>query len=359
MQSDTNYKEQIEDLITRALTDGASDIHLASGHYPTFRVSGNLVPLMNLSILTPRDTMGMLAEIIKPSFLERFLANKEIDFSYEFQDKGRFRGTAFYQQEAVGVALRAIPTQVKTIKELNLPPILEMFTRKKQGFFLVVGPVGQGKSTTLASMVELINRERAEHIVTIEDPIEYLFNSEKSIIDQREVGIDTNDFKSGLQSVFRQDVDVIMIGEMRDPETISTAVTAAETGHLVFSTLHTNNAAQTIDRIIDSFPGDQQAQIRIQLAGSLVGIFSQRLIPRISGGLIPAYELLINNTAVSSLIREGRTHEVDVVIETGMKDGMIDMNRSLTDLVLRGEVTPENALLYSFNPKSLERMLQS
>lgn len=359
MPPESTYKEKIESLITRALTDGASDIHLAAGHFPTFRVSGNLVPLMNLPVLTPEDTMGMLAEIITPSFMERFIANKEIDFSYEFHDKGRFRGSAFYQKEAVGVALRAIPTQVKTIKELNLPPILEMFTRKKQGFFLVVGPVGQGKSTTLASMVELINRERAEHIVTIEDPIEYLFNSEKSIVDQREVGIDTRDFKSGLQAVFRQDVDVIMIGEMRDPETISTAVTAAETGHLVFSTLHTNNASQTIDRIIDSFPGDQQAQIRIQLAGSLVGIFSQRLIPRISGGLIPAYELLINNTAVSSLIREGRTHEVDVVIETGMKDGMIDMNRSLTELVLNGEITPENALLYSFNPKSLERMLQS
>lgn len=353
-----DYKEEIEALIIRALSDGASDVHLTVGHYPTFRVSGNLVPLMNLKVLTPEDTIGMLSEIISAEFKERFLVNKEIDFSYEFYSKGRFRGSAFYQKGSVGIALRAIPTQVKTISELNLPSILEMFTRKKQGFFLVVGPVGQGKSTTLASMVELINRERAEHIVTIEDPIEYLFRSDKSIIDQREVGIDTKNFKTGLESVFRQDVDVIMIGEMRDTETISTAVTAAETGHLVLSTLHTNNASQTIDRIIDSFPGDQQAQIRIQLAGSLVGIFSQRLVPRISGGLIPAYELLINNNAVSSLIREGRTHEVDIVIETGMKDGMIDMNRSLSELVRKGEVTPENALLYSFNPKGLERVLQ-
>jgi twitching motility protein PilT len=353
-----NYKEDIEVLIMRAISDGASDIHLAAGHYPTFRTSGGLVPLMNLSVLTPEDTMGMLAEIISPAFMERFLLNKEIDFSYEFYNKGRFRGNAFYQKGAVGIALRAIAAQVKTISELNLPPILEMFTRKKQGFFLVVGPVGQGKSTTLASMIELINRERAEHIVTIEDPIEYLFNSQKSIIDQREVGLDTNDFKTGLQAVFRQDVDVIMIGEMRDPETVSTAVTAAETGHLVLSTLHTNNASQTIDRIIDSFPAEQQSQIRVQLAGSLVGIFSQRLIPRISGGLIPAYELLINNNAISSLIREGRTHEVDIVIETGMKDGMIDMNRSLSELVVKGEITAENALLYSFNPKGLERMMQ-
>lgn len=354
-----NYKEEIEGLILRALSEGASDIHLAAGHYPTFRVSGDLIPLMNLARLTSEDTLGLLSELITPDFRERFLVNKELDFSYDFHGKGRFRGNAFYQKGAVGVALRAIPTQVRTINDLNLPPILEMFTRKKQGFFLVVGPVGQGKSTTLASMIELVNRERSEHIVTIEDPVEYLFRSDKSIIDQRETGIDTLNFRTGLQAAFRQDVDVIMIGEMRDPETISTAVTAAETGHLVLSTLHTNNASQTIDRIIDSFPGDQQSQIRVQLAGSLLGIFSQRLVPRISGGLIPAYELLINNNAVSSLIREGRTHEVDIVIETGMKDGMIDMNRCLAELVRKGEVTPENALLYSFNPKGLERMLQS
>lgn len=354
-----NYKEEIDVLIMRALSEGASDIHLTAGHYPVFRIVGDLIPLMNLSVLTPDDTMGMLTELISPEFKQRFIEKKEIDFSYDFYGKGRFRGSAFYQKGTVGVALRSIPTQIKTISELNLPPILEMFTRKKQGFFLVVGPVGQGKSTTLASMIELINRERAEHIITIEDPIEYVFRSEKSIVDQREVGIDTENFKAGLDSVFRQDVDVIMIGEMRDIETISTAVTAAETGHLVLSTLHTNNASQTIGRITDSFPAEQQPQIRVQLAGSLAGIFSQRLVPRISGGLIPAYELLINNSAVSSLIRDGRTHEIDVVIETGMKDGMIDMNRSLAELVRKGEVTQENALLYSFNPKGLARVLQS
>lgn len=353
-----NYKEEIEDIIVRALADGASDIHLATGSYPAVRVSGNLVPLMNLRVLNGDDTLGFLGEIISPEFMTRFLKDKEIDFSYDFYGKARFRGNAFYQKGAVGIALRAIPGNVKTISELNLPPILEIFSRKKQGFFLVVGPVGQGKSTTLAAMVELVNRERAEHIVTIEDPIEYLFRGDKSIIDQREAGIDTLSFKSGLQSAFRQDVDILMIGEMRDPDTISTAVTAAETGHLVLSTLHTNNASQTIDRIIDSFPAEQQSQIRVQLAGSLLGIFSQRLVPRISGGLVPAYELLINNTAIASLIRDGRTHEVDIVIETGMKDGMIDMNRCLAELVRKGEITPENALLYSFNPKGLERSLQ-
>ena len=355
--NNTNYKEEVESLIIRALADGVSDIHLAPGRYPTFRISGNLVPLMNLAVLTAEDTLGILTEIVSPEFKERFIQEKEIDFSYDFHGKSRFRGSAFYQKGDVSVTLRAIPVQVKSFEDLNLPPILEMFTRKKQGFFLVVGPVGQGKSTTLASMIELINSVRAEHIVTIEDPIEYLFRSEKSIIDQREVGLDTKSFKTGLDAVFRQDVDVIMIGEMRDAETIATAVTAAETGHLVFSTLHTNNAAQTIDRIIDSFPSGQQAQIRVQLAGSLVGIFSQRLIPRISGGLIPAYEVLINNTAIASLIRESRTHEIDIVIETGMKDGMIDLNRSLSDLVRKGEITAENALLYSSNPKGLERYL--
>ncbi len=352
-----NYKEEIEDLIMRSLSDGASDLHLSVGHYPTFRIAGNLVPLINLRVLSATDTMGFLGELINSEFMERFLANKEVDFSYDFYGKGRFRGSAFFQKSTVGIALRAIPTQVKTLNELNLPPILEMFTRKKQGFFLVVGPVGQGKSTTLASMIEFINRDRAEHIITIEDPIEYLFLSDKSIINQREAGIDTTNFKTGLQSAFRQDVDIVMIGEMRDNETVSTAVTAAETGHLVLSTLHTNTASQTIDRIIDSFPGDQQAQIRTQLAASLIGIFSQRLVPRISGGLIPAYELLINNNAVASLIREGRTHEIDVVLETGMKDGMIDMNRCLADLVRRGEVTQENAFIYSSDPRGLERVL--
>lgn len=353
-----NHKEELDELILRVMNEGASDLHIAVDHYPTIRVAGNLMPLMNTRVMSPEDTMGFASELLTPEFKKRFLENKEIDFSYNFHGKGRFRGNAFFQKGAVGISLRAVPTQVKTLVELNLPPILELFTRKKQGFFLVVGPVGQGKSTTLASMIELVNQERPEHIVTIEDPIEYLFVSQKSVIDQREAGIDTKSFKTGLQATFRQDVDIIMIGEMRDPETISTAVTAAETGHLVLSTLHTNNASQTINRIIDSFPGDQQSQIRVQLAGSLLGIFSQRLIPRISGGLLPGYELLINNDAVSSLIREGRTHEIDIVIETGMKDGMIDMNRSLADLVRKGEITPENALLYSFNPKGLERTLQ-
>ncbi len=354
----SKYKEQLEVLIIRALSDGASDIHITVGRHPTFRISGNLIPLMNIAVFTEEDTLGMLTEIITPDLKKSFFSEKQIDFSYDFYGKGRFRGSAFYQKGVAGIALRVISTTIKTIRELNLPPILEMFTRKKQGFFLAVGPIGQGKSTTLAAMIDLINRERSEHIITIEDPIEYLFNSQKSIIDQREVGIDTKDFKTALNSIFRHDANIIMIGEMRDPETISTAVTAAETGHLVFSTLHTNNASQTIDRIIDSFPAEQQQQIRVQLSVSLLGIFSQRLLPRISGGLIPAYELLINTNAVSSLIREGRTKEIDIMIETGMNDGMIYLNRNLAELVRKGEITIENALLYSGNSNELAKMFQ-
>ena len=352
-----NAKKELDNLISIVVKEGASDLHLSANRYPAIRVTGNLIPLVNTAILSEEDTLNLAHELMGDDNFKKFVDTKEADFSYEVEKMVRFRGNAFFQKGAVGVALRVIPSNIKTINELNLPPILESFTRKKQGFFLVVGPVGQGKSTTLASMINLINRERAEHIITIEDPIEYLFKEDRSIIDQREVRLDTSDFHTALTSAFRQDVDVIMIGEMRDPKTISTAVTAAETGHLVLSTLHTNNASQTIDRIIDSFPAEQQGQIRIQLAGSLIAIFSQRLIPRISGGQVPAYELLINNNAVSSLIREGRTHEINVIIETGLREGMIDMNRSLADLVRRGEITPDNAYLHSFNPKGLEKLL--
>jgi twitching motility protein PilT len=288
---------------------------------------------------------------------ERYTSRHEVDFSYAAKDRVRFRCNGFMQSGNMAIAMRLIPNAIRTLDELALPPILESFTQRPQGFFLCVGPVGQGKSTTLAAMIEMINQSRAEHIVTIEDPIEYIYEPKKSLIDQREVGVDTESFHTALNSAFRQDVDVILVGEMRNSETIGTAVTAAETGHLVFSTLHTNNAAQTIDRIIDSFPADQQDQIRVQLAGSLAGIFSQRLIPRISGGLVPTYELLINNSAVSNLIRERRTHEIQTVVETGMEQGMIDMNRSLAQLVKNGEITVENAFAYSINPKGLERII--
>jgi twitching motility protein PilT len=352
-----NYKSELQALIETVVRERGSDLHLSAGSFPMVRADGVLIPLQQKNRLTNDDTKAFLMEMLRPEQKERFLADQEIDFSYQYKTGVRFRGNGYVQQGSVAVALRLISNEIRTLQELNLPPMLETFTQLQQGFFLVVGPVGQGKSTTLASMIEMINAARAEHIVTIEDPIEYLFEPKKALIDQREVRIDTRDFHSALKSVFRQDVDVIMVGEMRSPETISTAVTAAETGHLVFSTLHTNNAAQTIDRIIDSFPPEQQDQIRTQLAGSLTGIFSQRLIPRISGGLLPCYELLINNNAVANLIRERRTHEINTVIETGAAEGMIDMNRALAELVRKGEITPENALSRATNPRTFERLI--
>lgn len=350
-----NYQEELREYIETLIKEGGSDIHLSVGSKPTIRVSGELIALARKEELKADDTLGLLRELLDEDKLKRFLSEQEIDFSYAWKES-RLRGNAFFQKGVIGVTLRLIP-KVKSLQELNLPPILETFARKKQGFFLVVGPVGQGKSTTLASLITLINDERREHIITIEDPVEYIYTKNKSIIDQREVGIDTKDFGVALKSVFREDVDVILIGEMRNAETIGTAVTAAETGHLVFSTLHTNSASQTIDRIIDSFPAEGQGQIRMQLSNSLLGIFSQRLIPRISGGLIPAYELLINNNAVANLIREKRTNEINLVIETGLEQGMIDLNRSLVDLVRKGEITVESAYTYSNDPKALERLL--
>jgi twitching motility protein PilT len=351
-----DYKKEFEDLVLNVIRENGSDLHLGAGRVPAIRVMGELIFLVKHPVLTQEDMLGFLGEILEKTKIEKFKEEQEADFSYNFRGEARLRGNAFFQKGLINLVFRLVP-KVQTLEELRLPKILADLTRKKQGFFLVVGPVGQGKSTTLSAMVNLINNEQARNIITIEDPIEHIYVPNKSIINQREVGIDTKDFHVALKEVFREDVNVILVGEMRNPETISTAVTAAETGHLVLSTLHTNTAAQTIDRIIDSFPGNQQDQIRTELAASLLGIFSQRLIPRISGGLIPAYELLLNNNAVANLIREKRTHEIDVVIETGMEFGMVDLNHSLIDLVRAGEISIENAYQYSLDPKSLERLI--
>ena len=352
-----DYKHELQSLFELILSEKASDLHFSVGSHPIIRVAGRLMPLLKKPILTEGDVSSFAKVLMRPDQFEKLDRRDEIDFSYETSQGLRFRGNAFFQRGKKSIALRLIPNTIKSFEELNLPPILESFTQRPQGFFLCVGPVGQGKSTTLAAMVNRINSTRFEHIVTIEDPIEYVYTEQKSLIDQREVGIDTPSFESALNAIFRQDVDVILIGEMRNTVTISTAVTAAETGHLVYSTLHTNDAAQTISRIIDSFPGDQQAQIRIQLSSSLIAIFSQRLVPHITGGLVPAYELLINNTAVSNLIRENRIHEIPSIIETGLEHGMIDMNRSLAKLVQNGDITVENAFNFSVNPKGLERLI--
>lgn len=355
MQS--NALTLLNELIEIVNKEGASDLHLTVGKPPVIRISGFLVPLERLQPLKQEDIDGLVSLFFSSENMREFALKKEANFAYMHKDGSRFRGNAFLSMGHTSIALRLVPSKIKSFAELNLPPILETFAKNQQGFFLVVGPAGQGKSTTLATMVESINLDRLEHIVTIEDPIEFMFKPAKSLIDQREVKVDTPDFHTALWGTFRQDADVIMIGEMREPDTIAAAVTAAETGHFVLSTLHTNTAAQTVDRIIDSFPANQQEQIRIQLSLSLVAIFSQRLIPRISGGLIPAYELLINNGAISNLIREGRTHEISAVIETSSSEGMIDLNRSLAELVRKGEITVENARAHASNAQNFDRML--
>lgn len=347
----------LEELLDLVVAEGGSDLHIYAGRSPMIRVAGALISLTKYPAFTAEETETMFKSIVPPDRWDSFKENQTLDLSYAHKENARFRVNGYRVQGTTAIAFRLVPRAIRTFSELNLPSILEVFTQRKQGFFLVVGPVGNGKSTTLAAMIDRINDSRAEHILTIEDPVEYLFTQKKSLIHQREVYIDTPDFHTALQSSFREDMDVIMVGEMRDYETISSAVTAAETGHLVLSTLHTNNAAQTIDRIIDMFPAEQQAQVRVQLAGSLAGIFSQRLIPRISGGLIPAYELLINNNAISTLIRDARTHEISAVIQTSSQEGMIDMDRSLADLVKRGEVTIEHAFEHTMDPKNFKHYI--
>jgi len=354
----TDKKQQFEDILSVVLKESASDLHVTVGRHPTIRVHGALVPLLKEEIITAERARDFIFFMLTETQQERFLKEKDLDFSYNFRDRARFRVNVFQQRGFMGAALRLIPAKIRTFEELSLPPILEEFAKRQQGFLLVVGPTGHGKSTTLAALIDYINHTRADHIITIEDPIEYLFLSDRAVVDQREVGIDTVDFHRALRSLFREDVDVAMVGEMRDAETMAIAVTAAETGHFVLSTLHTNNAAQTIDRIIDAFPANQQSQIRTQLASTLIGIVSQRLIPRMGGGLTPAVEVLIANSAIRNLIREGKSHEIDLVIETSLDQGMISLNRSLGDLVRRGEIDMENALLYSLNPHELQTFLK-
>ncbi len=311
-----------------------------------------------MKILTSEDSQALAFELMTGDQQQRFLKEKEVDFSYNFEGKARFRVNIFFQGGDISSALRLIPSRVPTIEELNLPALLHEFTTPSQGFVLLTGPSSHGKSTTLAALIDEINHTRYEHIITIEDPIEYIFEDDKCIIDQREVYQDTLSFPSALRSTFRQDPDVIMVGEMRDSETIATAITAAETGHLVFATLHTNSASQTIHRIVDSFPPEQQGQIRAQLSGSLLGVVSQRLVPRIKGGLIPACEIMLSSTAVANLIRENKIHELDMVIETSTELGMTTLNRSLATLVKLKEISLKNALVYSLKPGELRRLLR-
>lgn len=353
-----DHSQKLKGLMLTAAKQGASDLHIAVGRRPTLRVDGRLIDMAQEPILTPEDTQGLVMAMLSDKQKGQLVGRGDLDFSYNFEDKARFRVNVFFQKGFMAAALRLIPAEIKTVEDLNLPNILHEFARLNQGFFLVTGPAGQGKSTTLAALLDEINHTRMDHIITVEDPIEYLFVQDRAIVSQREVGSDTPTFRDGLKSVLRQDPDVIMIGEMRDPESISTAMTAAETGHLVFSTLHTNSAAQTIDRIIDSFPAGQQGQVTSQLAATLVGILSQRLVPKVDGGRVPAVEIMFVNSAVRNLIREKKAYQIDLVIETSLQQGMVTLNRSLAELVKKKEVRMEEAELYSLNPSELRILLE-
>jgi len=352
------YKRKFDEILSMGIKSDATDIHISAGRPPIFRIDGKLIAAEKYPILSPEDTQELAFTLLSEEQKKQFLSQGDIDLSTGYKDEARFRINVYRQLGKVSVALRLIPKKIRTIDELNLPEICHQFAKSAQGFFLVVGPSGQGKSTALAAMVDEINHTRQDHIITIEDPVEYLFEQDKCIIDQREIGSDVQDFHRGLREAFRQDPDVIMIGEMRDPETISSAVTAAETGHLVLATLHTNTAAQTIDRVIDSFPPHQQNQIRSQLASTILGILSRRLIPSLKSGVINAVELMIANSAVRNLIREGKTHQIDMVIETSSGEGMISLNRSLASLVSQGQITDEDAMLHSTNLAELKMLLK-
>ena len=351
-----DYKAEINELILTLVKEKASDLHIVVGSCPIIRINNELLPLSNKSTYSSEDSALLLKEIISEKAFNKFIVNQELDFSFEHLKEYRLRGNAYFEKGFICFTLRLL-SKAKSFEDLGLPSILAEISHQKQGLFLVVGPVRQGKSATLAAIIEEINSKERRHIITIEDPIETIFENNKSIIDQREIGLDTKSFDIALRQALRQDVDVLMIGEMRDKETIASAVTIAETGHLVISTLHTNSASQTINRILDSFSPEEQSQIRSQLSTSLLGIFSQRLILSTKGELIPTYELLINNSAISNLIRENRIHEIDVIIETSKDSGMIDFNRHLAELVRSGKVAIDVAMNYSKNPKILEKLI--
>lgn len=353
-----DYLSYLKKLLDITIEQEASDLDISVGHVPNIRITGQLIPLGQEKPFTAKDTEGLAYAIMSEAQQKKFIENREIDFSYQHEDKGRFRANIYFQRGTVSIALRFVPSKIRTIEELNLPPVLHDFASRPQGLVLVTGATSQGKSTTLAAIIDEINHTRAVHIITIEDPIEYTYPVDRAIIDQREVGIDTISFANALRSSLRQNPDVLMVGEMRDLETISTTITAAETGHLVFATLHTNSAPQTIHRIVDVFPGEQQSQIRFQLSGSLLGIVSQRLIPRIKGGFIPVCEVMLCNSAVGTLIRENKIHEIPAVIETSAKEGMISMSRSMVDLVRRKEISLKNATDYALNPGEVRSLLR-
>ncbi|HEY5667871.1 MAG TPA: type IV pilus twitching motility protein PilT [Candidatus Saccharimonadales bacterium] len=349
---------RIEILLEEVVKKKASDLHLQVGLPPMLRVDGALVPVAGADILTDEAVETLIFAILDEDQKQILLKDKEFDFSFAFGDLGRFRVNAFHERGNMAAALRLIPNEILTIEQLGLPPIVNKFADYPRGLVLVTGPTGSGKSTTLAAMLHKINMERSEHIITIEDPIEYTHRSKKSVIVQREVHYDTYSFSAALRSALREDPDVVLIGEMRDLETIASAITIAETGHLVFATLHTNSAAQSIDRMIDVFPPHQQPQIRSQLSNILMAIASQRLIPAIGGGRIAAAEILVATPAVRNIIREGKTHQLEAVIQTGAEYGMQSMDKTLVNLVHNGTISYDEARNYAVDLDELDRLMR-
>lgn len=354
-----NNDVRIEYLLEEVIKKKASDLHIQVGLPPMLRIDGQLAAFSGIEALTAEKVESLIFSILEADQKEILLKDKEFDFSFAFGEIGRFRVNAFHERGNLAAALRLITNSLPTIEQLGLPPIVTKFADYPRGLVLVTGPTGSGKSTTLASLINKINSEKALHILTIEDPIEYTHKSIKSVVVQREVHYDTYSFNAALRSALRQDPDVVLVGEMRDLETIASAITIAETGHLVFATLHTNSAAQSIDRMIDVFPAHQQPQIRSQLSNIIQAIVSQRLVPLIGGGRIAAAEILVATPAVRNIIREGKSHQLDAVIQTGAEFGMQSMDKTLVNLVHTGSITYEEAKTFAIDTDELDRLMRN
>ena len=334
---------ELNKLLAITLERNASDLHLTVGEPPILRIDSAINRLEDYQVLSADAVSDLVGVMLTPIQKEVLAKQLHIDFSYSYKDNARFRVNVYYAQGVMNIAFRLIPTQIKSIEELNLPPMLKQFTQNRQGLVLVVGPTGHGKSTALASMINEINLTRAEHILTIEDPVEFIFSHRESFISQREVGGDTPDFALALKAALREDINVVLVGEMRDKESIAATLTLAETGHLIFATMHTNDAAQSVDRIVDVFPGDQQGQIRSQLANTLLGVVSLRLLPKVGGGRIPSAEIMVVNHAIRNVIRDNKIFEINNIIHTSMESGMVPLDKSLASLVKQGLVELEVA----------------
>jgi twitching motility protein PilT len=346
------------DLLQILVERGGSDLHLASGTYPQIRVAGKLVQLSQYEQLTPQDTQRLAYSVLNEGQKQKFEEDNELDLSFGIQGLARFRANVYRQRGAVGAAIRVIPYKIRAFEELGLPKVVQELADRPKGLVLVTGPTGSGKSTTLAAMIDKVNSERTEHIMTIEDPIEFVHPHKRCLVNQREVFADTHSFKNALKSILRQDPDVVLVGEMRDLETIAAAITIAETGHLTFGTLHTNSCAQTINRIIDVFPTTQQGQVRAQLSLVLEGVLSQTLVPKIGGGRVMSLEIMTATPAIRNLIREEKIHQIYSSIQSGSKYGMQTMNQSLADLVKRRQITRDDAMNRSMIPDELAQLLQ-